>query len=177
MVRQATENDIEAIVAGYEALLTFEQEHGSQSNWVLGVYPTVKVPEKNVPLGTMIVLEEDGEICASMVLNNEQAAEYADIPWQYSGEGDAVLVVHTLCIPPTKAGKGYGSQMVRYAKERAIAEGCSVVRIDTYAYNEPAKALYQKHGFRIAGYADSLLEGVIPEKMVYLEWNVAESPK
>ena len=83
-----------------------------------------------------------------------------------------MLVVHTLCIPPAKAGKGYGSQMVRYAKERAIAEGCSVVRIDTYAYNEPAKALYQNHG-----YADSLLEGVIPEKMVYLEWNVAESPK
>ena len=81
MVRQATENDIEAIVAGYEALLTFEQEHGSQSNWVLGLYPTGKVPEKNVPLGPMIVLEEDGEICASMVLNNEQAAEYADIPW------------------------------------------------------------------------------------------------
>lgn len=173
MVRQATENDIEAIVAGYEALLTFEQEHGSQSNWVLGLYPTVKVPEKNVPLGTMIVLEEDGEICASMVLNNEQAAEYADVPWQYSGEGDAVLVVHTLCIPPAKAGKGYGSQMVRYAKKRAIAEGCSVVRIDTYAYNESAKALYQKHGFRITGYADSLLEGVIPERMVYLEWNVA----
>ena len=88
-----------------------------------------------------------------------------------------MLVVHTLCIPPTKAGKGYGSQMVRYAKERAIAEGYSVVRIDTYAYNKPAKALYQNHGFRIAGYADSLLEGVIPEKMVYLEWNVAESPK
>lgn len=88
-----------------------------------------------------------------------------------------MLVVHTLCIPPAKAGKGYGSQMVRYAKERAIVEGCSVVRIDTYAYNEPAKALYQNHGFRIAGYADSLLEGVIPEKMVYLEWNVAESPK
>lgn len=73
-----------------------------------------------------------------------------------------------------KRGKDTG---VRYAKERAIAEGCSVVRIDTYAYNEPAKALYQNHGFRIAGYADSLLEGVIPEKMVYLEWNVAESPK
>ena len=88
-----------------------------------------------------------------------------------------MLVVHTLCIPPAKAGKGYGSQMVRYAKERAKAEGCSVVRIDTYAYNEPAKALYQNHGFRIAGYADSLLEGVIPEKMVYLEWNIAESPK
>lgn len=174
MIRQATVNDIEAIAASYEALLSYEQTHGSHSNWVQGLYPTVKVPEKNVPLGTMIVFEENGEICASMVLNHEQASEYADVDWLYPGEGEGVLVVHTLCIPPAKAGHGYGSKMVRYAKERALAEGCSVVRIDTYAYNEPAKALYQKHGFRIAGYADSLLEGVIPEKMVYLEWKVAD---
>lgn len=175
MIRQANENDIAAIASTYESLLRYEEVHGSQSNWNLGVYPTIEVPKKTVPLGTMIVLEENGEVCASMVLNHDQAVEYADVPWLYPGEDRQVLVVHTLCIPPNKAGKGYGSQMVQYAKAQADAMRCSVVRIDTYAHNEPAKCLYQKHGFRIAGYGESLLEGLIPEEMVYLEWRVTAS--
>ena len=60
MIRQATSADIAAIAATYEDLLTYEQEHGGDSHWELGVYPTIAVPKR--------VLEEDGEIRASMIL-------------------------------------------------------------------------------------------------------------
>ena len=40
MIRAATAADIDAIEAGYNELLLYEQEHGSNSHWVLGVYPT-----------------------------------------------------------------------------------------------------------------------------------------
>ena len=118
----------------------------------------------------MYVLEDQGEICASMVLNHEQAEEYAGVSWQYPAQPPEVLVIHTLCIPPQKAGQGYGAQMVDFAKEFAAASGCRVIRIDTYAHNEPAKRLYQKHGFRIAGYGEMLLQGKIREAQVYLEY-------
>ncbi|WP_368092490.1 GNAT family N-acetyltransferase [Bifidobacterium adolescentis] len=72
--------------------------------------------------------------------------------WQYPGEGEDVLVVHTLCVPPRFAGHRYGSRMVQYAKEYAAGHGCAVVRLDTYAHNEPAKRLCQRCGFRIAGW-------------------------
>lgn len=52
--------------------------------------------------------------------------------WQYPGEGEDVLVVHTLCVPPRFAGHRYGSRMVQYAKEYAAGHGCAVVRLDTY---------------------------------------------
>ena len=172
MIRKATPSDIPAIAATYNNLFVYEEQNGSNSNWKSGIYPTIKVPESKVPTGTMYVLEEKGEICASMVLNHNQAEEYADIAWKYSGKGAEVLVIHTLCIPPQKAGHGYGGQMVQYAKNYAAESGCSTIRIDTYAYNEPAKKLYLKNGFRIAGYGNILLQGLIEEEQVYLEYEV-----
>lgn len=172
MIRKATENDIEAIGKTYESLLTYEAHNGGFSNWKSGVYPTVAVAEEKVPTGTMYVLEEEGNICASMILNNEQAPEYDAVEWNYPAPPKQVLVVHTLCIPPEMAGRGYGRQMVAYAKEYARANGYAVIRIDTYAYNEPAKALYLKNGFQIAGYGNSLLQGLIEEEQVYLEYRL-----
>lgn len=175
MIRKATESDIQAIADTYTALLTHEKEYGGFSNWVLGVYPTILVPEAKVPVGEMFVLEEQKSICASMVLNHDQADEYKAVSWRYSAEDSQVLVIHTLCIPPDKSGHGYGGKMVAFAKEFAAKTGCTVIRIDTYAYNEPAKALYQKNGFRIAGYGHILLQGLIPEEQVYLEYKLEET--
>ena len=45
MIRQATSADIAAIAATYEDLLTYEQEHGGDSHWELGVYPTIACTE------------------------------------------------------------------------------------------------------------------------------------
>lgn len=119
VIRKANEEDITAIVETYRELLIYEQQFGSNSNWKLDVYPTSVVPKSKIPTGTMYVLEENGEVCASMVLNHEQADEYAEIEWQYPGGKEDVLVIHTLCIPPRKAGHGYGHQMVEYAKHYA----------------------------------------------------------
>ncbi len=169
MIRIAEEKDIEKITRTYTELLQYEEVNGSHSNWKLDVYPTASVPEDKVPTGTMYVLEENGEICASMVLNHEQATEYTNVKWKYMEDNEQVLVIHTLCIPPRYAGNGYGDKMVEYAKEYALSNGCSVIRIDTYVHNEPAKKLYLKNGFRIAGYGKIKLQGLIDEEQVYLE--------
>lgn len=173
-IRLATETDIPTIADTYTALLTYEEENGSNSNWKLNVYPTILVPKEKIPLREMYVLEEDNAICASMVLNKDQAEEYSAIDWKYPAENSQVLVIHTLCIPPDRAGHGYGTRMVAFAKEFARTTACSVIRIDTYAHNRPAKALYMKNGFRIAGYGDIVLQGLIPEEQVYLEYKVED---
>lgn len=45
-------------------------------------------------------------------------------------------------------------------------------RMEKYAHNEPAKKLYLHNGFRIAGYGRILLQGLIDEEQVYLEYEV-----
>lgn len=169
MIRQAILNDVAAIAETYTQLLEHEQQNGGHSNWRLNVYPTADSAEQAVRAGEMYVLEQDGQIQASMVLNKSQAEEYGQMPWQYPARDDEVLVIHTLCIPPQLAGRGLATQMLAFAKEFAPKAGCRVIRLDTYAHNEPAKSLYQKHGFRIVGYAGALLQGLIPEELVFLE--------
>ena len=46
MIRRAAEHDIDVVEKHYTELLTFEREHGSTTNWELGVYPTRSVAEK-----------------------------------------------------------------------------------------------------------------------------------
>ena len=104
-----------------------------------------------------------------MILNQHQAEVYSEIPWAYPAPPEKVLVVHTLCIPPSAAGKGFGTQMVRCAEEKARESGCSVLRLDTYAGNHPAAALYKKLGYRYAGIRPTLHEGVIPEELIFFE--------
>lgn len=172
MIRKANVIDIEPIAQTYEDLLNYEMKNGSSSNWQRGIYPTIKVPQEKVASGTMYVLEEDGIICASMVLNNAQALEYQSIKWHFQASDEKVLVIHTLCIPPQVAKCGYGRQMVEFAKNYAKDTNCTVIRIDTYVHNEPAKRLYMRNGFRIAGCGNSVLEGLISEELVFLEYAV-----
>ena len=92
--------------------------------------------------------------------------------WQYPGEGEDVLVVHTLCVPPRFAGHRYGSRMVQYAKEYAAGHGYAVVRLDTYAHNEPAKRLCQRCGIPHRRVGAALLQGLMEEEQVYLEYRL-----
>ena len=169
MIRRAMDSDVDAVERHYTELLTFEQEHGSSTNWELGVYPTRAVAEKGVKDGTLYVLEENGEVCASMILNHVQLDAYASIPWEYAAEPDKVLVIHTLCVPPSQAGKGAGKRMVLFALEEAARRGCEVMRLDTWENNRPAANLYLKLGFRYAGKAEVLFEGSISENLIFLE--------
>lgn len=169
MIRKAVETDIDAVENSYTELLTYEKENGGSSNWVLGVYPTREVAERSCEEGTLYVLEEGTEICASMILNQYQSDDYREMEWMYPADDSEVLVIHTLCIPPSKSGRGYGKKMVRYAIEHARNMNCTVIRLDTWAGNEPAAALYQKFGFRYVGVTDVLLQGLIPEEQVFFE--------
>ena len=169
MIRRAQAGDIDAVERQYTELLVYEQEHGSRTNWKLGVYPTRAVAERGVADGALYVMEEDGEVCASMLLNSVQLDAYAAIPWGYEAAPEKVFVIHTLCVPPSQAGRGIGTRMVRFALEEAARRGCEVMRLDTWENNKPAEKLYLRLGFRHAGKASVLFEGAIAENLIFLE--------
>ena len=176
MIRKALEKDVPAAAANYRELLTYEKENGTNSKWVLDLYPTRETAEKAWQAGTLYVLEEDGEICGSVILNQLQPAEYGPAPWHIPAAPEEVLVIHTLCIPPSRAGHGYGKQFVQFALALAAQQGCKAVRLDTWAGNKPAAALYTKMGFAYVGRANVLLQGVIPEEQIFFDHAVeAES--
>lgn len=168
-IRKAVYADIDAVERQYDELLNYEKEHGSSTNWKQGIYPTRSVAEKGVKEASLYVMEEDEVICASMLLNHEQLDIYASVPWKYHADPERVLSIHTLCVPPSQAGRGRGTQMVTFAMEEAQRRGCRVIRIDTWEKNEPAARLYCRLGFCDAGKAEVVFGGVISETLIFFE--------
>ncbi|MBQ8024314.1 MAG: GNAT family N-acetyltransferase [Succinivibrio sp.] len=170
MIRVATNDDIQAIADSYTEVIKHEQEqHVCHTNWKLGIYPTIAVPKARVPTKTVFVLEENNEICASMSLDKSQDPGYKELNWKYDATPDEVLVIHTLCVRPSKSGHGYGRAMVEFAKQYAKEHGCKVIRLDTYVHNEPAKKLYEKNGFSLTGTRTIFLHNLFNGEQVFME--------
>ena len=173
MIRRARAEDVDAAARIYEALLDREEAGQGATNWKRGVYPTRETARRAQEAGWLYVKEDGaGGICASMILNHEQPPCYRDADWQVAAAPENVLVLHTLCVDPACAGRGIGREMVRFALSHARETGMRAVRLDTYEGNAPARALYAGLGFRLAGRADVLHEGVIPETLVLFEKEV-----
>lgn len=170
MIRLATAKDMEEAAKIYDEVLDYEAEHGTMTNWVKGKYPTGDTAKKALAAGTYYVGEdENGRLYGTVNLNHVQPAEYGNIPWTMAGEGDEVLVVHTLCIRPDCRGKNYAREFMAFAEELAKEKGCKVIRLDTWEGNEPAKKLYPSIGYRFAGETLVHFEQVIWETLVCFE--------
>ena len=178
MIRLANPQDIDAVEESYLRLLEHEAATHSYTNWKPGIYPTRQDAVGAVVAGTLYVLEEEGQVCASMILNQHQAEAYAEMPWRYPADPSQVLVIHTLTMAPEMSGKGYGTQMVRFAMEEARRRGCTVIRLDTYVGNLPAQKLYAKLGIRISGRKLVSHHGLFDSELFYLErdLNAGEEP-
>ena len=161
MIRKAVSQDIEQIENSYTELLLYEKEHGAHTVWQLGVYPTRSTAEKALAEDTLYVMEQDGEICASIIANKVQPEEYDRVCWKYQAEADEVLVIHLLCVRPSKAGQGIGGALVQFVVENAKSMNCKSVRLDTGSQNKPAVALYTKLGFELAGTGTMAIGGMI----------------
>ncbi len=172
VIRLAVGEDLDGVAEGYEALLRHEEQHGSTTNWKRGLYPTRAFAENALREGTLYVLQENGQISASMILNHKQAEDYKKIAWAYPAGEQEALVIHTLCIPPSQARRGLGRKMVAFALQRARDLGYAAFRLDTASSNKPAQRLYETCGFRYAGRAEVLHEGVLPVELVFLEYKL-----
>ena len=127
MIRKATAADIDAIEASYNELFEHERRNGSLTQWIQGLYPTRATAEGGVERGEMYVYYIDDKLAASMILNSHQPAEYYDIPWVYDASDEEVMVIHTLCVPPSMSGRGLGTLMVGFATGFALGAGKRVM--------------------------------------------------
>jgi len=163
MIRKAAAADLPAAAAIYEAIFDQEDRGPAYTNWTRGSYPTGEDARKALEAGTLYVGEEDGVLWGVVNLNGVQLPEYGEIPWSVPAAEDQVGVIHTLCIHPAQAGKGYAKQMVAFCEETARALGKAVMRLDTWEGNAPANHLYPSLGYRFAGSTEFFFHGYIRE--------------
>ncbi len=161
MIRKATRDDIPRVEAGYLEHLRHEQTHTAYTVWKEGVYPTAQTALDALAEGTLYVMDVDCEAMPSVIADRKQPEAYRDVAWEREADPAKVLVIHLLCVPPSQAGKGVGSSIVRFLIGEARAQGYQTVRLDTGGQNVPAASLYRKLGFRLAGTGSFAVGGKI----------------
>ena len=87
MVRKATEADIPAVTAIYDALLDREEQGLLSTGWTRGVYPAEQTARDALRAGTLYVMEREGRVTAAAKIDQSQMEQYSRCRWQYSSIG------------------------------------------------------------------------------------------
>ena len=169
MIRRASEGDIPAIAAIYDAIHDQEARGEATVGWQRGVYPTAETARAAIEAGDMFVLEEGGAVVASGRINQSQMPAYAEVSWRYPAEDDRVMVLHTLTVDPAARGRGHARQFLEFYEAWARQQGCLALRIDTNARNAVARAMYAGHGYIESGVIPCVFNGIPGVSLVCME--------
>ena len=169
MIRKATAKDIDAVEKLYDAIHTAEENGKQTIGWIRGIYPVRKTAEMALARDDLFVLEDDGKICGTGILNKIQVDSYAEGHWKHEVPDEQVCVLHTLVIDPDSAGKGYGRAFIEYYETYAQENDCTELRIDTNARNTVARAMYKKHGYTEIGIVPTVFNSIEGVQLVLLE--------
>ena len=169
IIRKATEADIDVVEKLYDAIHTAEEAGQQTIGWIRGIYPVREIAERAFDRGELYVLEDDGEIHGTGIINNTQDASYANGNWAGEAPDDKVCVLHTLVIDPACSGGGYGKAFVAFYENYAMETGCTELRFDTNERNSVARTMYKKLGYTEAGIVKTDFNGLDQINLVLLE--------
>lgn len=65
-------------------------------------------------------------------------------------DGFVTFIEHVV-VDTKHRGKGYGAQLIRFAEERAVEDGCALIELDTDLGREDVEKLYAKSGYEVVG--------------------------
>ena len=174
MIRKATSNDLDAVVRLYDEMHDAQAAGLICTNWKRGIYPSRATACSALERDDLFVMEENGRIIGSGIINHTQLRIYAGAPWKHNVPDSQVCVLHTMMISPAEFRKGHARAFLAFYEHYARDHGCPELRIDTSEINTPARAMYRKHGFQEIGIATQELNGIPDVTLVMLEKYLGE---
>ena len=169
IIRKANIKDISAIANIYDEICDAQDEGKLAVSWIKGIYPTEDTAMAALKRDDIFIIEEDGTIVGTGIINQKQMDAYYGADWKFPAKDQEVMVLHTLAISPKVGRKGYGSSFVKYYEEYARENGCCYLRMDTNEINKTARALYNKLGYEEIGMVPCDFNGIKGFHMVLLE--------
>ena len=174
IIRKAVQKDLDAVERIYDAIHTAEENGKQTIGWIRGVYPVRATAEGALKRDDLFVLEDDGEVRGTGILNQMQVDSYSEGSWEHDVPDDKVAVLHTLVISPDQSGKGYGKAFLAFYEQYALENGCTELRIDTNARNVTARQMYKKLGYKEIGIIPTTFNGIPGINLVLLEKYIGE---
>ena len=174
MIRKAEARDLAAVDCLYQEIHDAEETGMITTGWIRGIYPVKATATAALERDDLFVLEEDGRILGSGMINRLQADAYEGAPWKCQVPDDQVCVLHTLAISPAAQGKGYGREFIRFYEAYARHHGCTELRIDTNKRNLAARAMYSKYGYQEIDIVPTTFNGIAGVNLVLLEKQIRD---
>ena len=174
MIRKAEARDLAAVDCLYQEIHDAEETGMITTGWIRGIYPVKATATAALERDDLFVLEEDGRILGSGMINRLQADAYEGAPWKCQVPDDQVCVLHTLTISPAAQGKGYGREFIRFYEAYARHHGCTELRIDTNERNLAARAMYSKYGYQEIDIVPTTFNGIAGVNLVLLEKQIRD---
>lgn len=176
-IRRAAADDIASVEKIYDAVHTAEEKGEQQTGWIRGVYPVRATAEEALRRNDLFVLEDDGALYGSGIINNIQPEVYSRGSWKHAADGNQVCVLHTLAIHPSRRGRGYGREFLAFFENYAAEHGCPELRIDTNERNKAARQMYTKRRYTEIGIVPTQFNGIPDVRLVLLEKYLGKVPE
>jgi ribosomal protein S18 acetylase RimI-like enzyme len=143
-IQQASKDDLPAVTEVFSACVRDMLDRGIDQ-WDES-YPNAEITRHDCTHGSLFVAEnEQGIVVACLTMDENQAPEYAEIPWQ-DREGK-VLVLHRLAVRPDFQQRGLAREMMTFAELYGRDRGYDSIRLDAYSGNHRAIPFYPKLGY------------------------------
>ena len=83
MIRKAVSSDLDAVVTIYNEIIQLQEDGAITVGWIRGVYPTRATAEDALRREDLFVIEKDGAILGSAIINQLQVDVYAKAKWRH----------------------------------------------------------------------------------------------
>jgi len=168
-IRKAEASDLDSIAKIYDRIHTAEEKGAVVTGWKRGIYPERNTAESALERADLFVMEDDGVIVGTGIINRVQVDVYVKGNWRYPAEPSEVMVLHTLVIDPDRRGKGFGRHFLKFYEEYARQEGCKYLRLDTNEKNVCARSFYRSMGYEEIGCYPCIFNGIEGVHLVLIE--------
>ena len=129
MIRKATINDLEAVECLYEKMHDAKEAGLICTNWKRGIYPSRATALSALERQDLFVMEENGRIIGSGIINHVQLRIYAGASWKHNVPDNQVCVLHTMMISPAEFRKGHAGTFLAFYEHYALEHGCPELRV------------------------------------------------
>ena len=116
MIRKAEISDLNAVDGLYREIHDAEEAGLITTGWIREIYPVRATAEAALARGDLFVLEENGRILGSGMINQLQVDVYEGASWKYQVPDDQVCVLHTLVISPAARTKDMAGNLSAFMK-------------------------------------------------------------
>ena len=160
IICEAKIEELDKVMDFYEMMCRELASKDFLPNGNKGGFPSLEMVTEAIKNSCLYVGEENGEIAAAYIMNNECDPAYDAVLWRVEADKEHASVLHALRVAPKYGGRGYAGRLVEHAAETARTRGQKAIRLDCLVENTIAHKLYLSHGFQIVGETEMYYEDI-----------------